>query len=73
MWKSSWVNLVPVYEVNPIRFSHDPNKVIFNFPLYVLPEHKKSLLVKGLGFPYHLKRLNILTFLHNLNCYIGTL
>ena len=43
-------DLVPECKVNPTRFSHDPNKVIFNFSLYVLAEHKKSLLCKELRF-----------------------
>ena len=71
--KKKLKDFIPGYEVNPTRFSHDPNKVIFNFSSYVLTEHEKSLLCKGLWFLYHLKRLSMLTFLHNLNCYVGTL
>ena len=58
---------IPGYEVNPTRFSQDSNKVIFNFPSYVLTEDKKVYFVKGLGFLYHLKRLSM------LNYYIETL
>ena len=32
------------------RFSHDPEKVIFNFSSYVLREDEKSLLRKRLRF-----------------------
>ena len=70
-YKKKSRDLISGYEVNRTRFSHDPNKVIFNFSLYILTEHEKSL--KGLGFLYHLKRFIMLTFLHNLNCYIGAL
>ena len=43
-------DLVAGCKVNPSRFSHDPNKIICNFSLYVLAEHEKSLLCKGLRF-----------------------
>ena len=66
-------DLTPGHEVNQIRFSHGTNKVIFNFSSYVLTEDKKVYVVKGLGFLYHLKRLSILTFLRNMNCYVETL
>ena len=35
-------DLIPGYEVNLPRFSHDPNKVIFNFSSYVLTEDEKK-------------------------------
>ena len=63
----------PGYEVKPTRFSHDPNKVIFNFSSYVLTEYEKVYFARVLGFLCHLKRLSMLTLLHNLNYYIGTL
>ena len=66
-------DLIPGYVVKPTRFSQDPNKVIFNFFSYVLTEDENVYFVKGLGFVYHLKRLSMLTFLHNLNCYINTI
>ena len=40
--------LIPGYQVNPTRFSHNPNKVIFNFSSYVPMEVEKTLLCKGL-------------------------
>ena len=49
-------NLIPGYEVNPVRFLHDTNKVIFNFSLSVLIEEKR------LGFLFHNKRLIMLNF-----------
>ena len=64
-------DIIPGYEVNPIKFSHEPNHVIFNFSLHVLTEDKKVYFVKDLGFVYHIKRLSMLAFLHNLNCFIG--
>ena len=49
------------YEVNLTKFSHDFEKVIFNFSSYVLTEDKKNFyFVKGLGFVYHLKRFGML-------------
>ena len=60
-------NLIPGCEVNPTRFSHDCNKVIFNFSSHVLTEHKKSFFVKGLGFLYDLKRLTMLNFLRQFD------
>ena len=42
--------LIPGYKVNVTRFSHDPNKVIFNFSSYVLTKDDKSLLCKELRF-----------------------
>ena len=71
--KKKLSDLIPGYEVNLTRFSHDPNKVIFNFSSYVLTEDEKVYFVKGLGFVYHLKRLSMLTFIHNSNYYTGTL
>ena len=34
--KKKLSDLIPGYEVNPTRFSHEPNKVIFDFSSYVL-------------------------------------
>ena len=48
--KKKLSDFIPGYEVNLTRFSHDPNKVIFNFSSYVLTEDEKSLLCKGLKF-----------------------
>ena len=48
--KKKFSDLIPGYEVNPTRFSHYPNKVIFNFSSYVSKEDGKSLLCKGLRF-----------------------
>ena len=56
-------DLVLGYEVNPTRFSHDPNKVIFNFSLHVLTEHKKRLLCKGLRFSIPPKKIEYSDFL----------
>ena len=42
--KKKLSNLIPGYEVNLTRFSHDPNKVIFNFSSYDLTEDEKVLL-----------------------------
>ena len=56
-------DLIPGYEVNPTRFSHDPNKVIFNFSSYVLTEHEKSLLFKGLRFSIPPKNIECADFL----------
>ena len=55
------------------RFSHDPEKVIFNFSSYVLREDEKSLLRKRLRFCISPKKTEYADFLHNLNCYAGTL
>lgn len=35
---------VPSCEVNPARFLHDLNKIIFNFSSHVLTEDEKSVL-----------------------------
>ena len=56
-------NLIPGYEVNPTTFSHDPRKVIFNFSSYVLAEHEKSLLCKGLRFSIPPKKIEYADFL----------
>ena len=48
--KKKLSDLIPGYEVNPTRFLHDPNKVIFNFSSHVLTEHGKSLLCQRLSF-----------------------
>ena len=71
--KKKLIDLLAGYEVNPVGFSQDPNKVILNFSSCLNRRWKEVYFVKGLGFLYHLKRLSKLTFLHNLNCYIGTL
>ena len=39
-----------VCNVNPTRFSHGSNKVIFKFSSYALTEYEKSLFCKGLRF-----------------------
>ena len=31
----SWGDLISGYEVNPTRFSYDPNQVIFNFFFFI--------------------------------------
>ena len=51
-------NLIPGYEVKTARFSHDPNKVIFNFSSHVLTEDKKVYFRKGLGFLCHQKKID---------------
>ena len=66
-------NLVPGYKVNPARFLHDSNKIIFNSSSHVLTEDEKSLLFKGLRFTMLPKKINYANFLTLLNCYIGTL
>ena len=43
-------DLIPGQQANPTRFSHYPNKVIFDFSSYVLAKDEKSLLCKGLRF-----------------------
>ena len=50
--KKKLSDLILGHEVNPIRFSHDLNKVIFIFSSYVLTKDKKSLLCKELKFFY---------------------
>ena len=56
-------DLIPGYEVNPTRFSCDPNEVIFNFFSYVLTEYKKSLLCKELRFSIPPKNIEYADFL----------
>ena len=56
-------DLFPGYEVNPTRFSRDPNEVIFNFSSYVLAEYKKSLLCKELRFSIPPKNIEYADFL----------
>ena len=56
-------DFIPGYEVNPTRFSHDPNQVIFNFYLHVLTEDKKSLFCKGLRFCIPHKKIEYAGFL----------
>ena len=67
--KKKLSDFIPGYEVNLTRFSHDPNKVIFNFSSYVLTEDEKSLLCKGLRFCIPPKKIEY----DNLNCYTVTL
>ena len=55
--KKKLIDLIPGYEVNPTRFSHDPNKVIFNFSSYALTEYQKSLLCKDLRFSIPPKKI----------------
>ena len=61
--KKKFSDLIPGYEVNPTRFSHDPNKVIFNFSAYVSTEDGKSLLCKGLRFCIPPKKIEYADFL----------
>ena len=56
-------DLIPGYEVNPTSFSHDVNKVIFNFSSYVLTGYEKNLLCKGLRFSVPPKRIEYADFL----------
>ena len=56
-------NLVPGYKVNPARFLHDSNKIIFNSSSHVLTEDEKSLLYKGLRFSMLPKKINYANFL----------
>ena len=56
-------DIIPGYAVNPTKFSHDPNHVIFNFSLHVLTEDKKSLLCKGLRFCIPHKKIEYAGFL----------
>ena len=60
----SWGDLISGYEVNPTRFSYDPNQVIFNFFFsFVLIEDKRSLLCKGLSFSIPPKKIEYEDFL----------
>ena len=61
--KKKFSDLIPGYEVNPTRFSHDPNKVIFNFSSYVSTEDGKSLLCKGPRFCIPPKKIEYADFL----------
>ena len=56
-------DLIPGYEVNPTRFSHDPNKVTFNFSSHAFTENEKSLLCKGIRFSIPLKKIEYADFL----------
>ena len=56
-------DLIPGYEVNLTIFSHDPNKVIFNFSSYVLKEDEKSLICEGLRFCIQSKKIEYVDFL----------
>ena len=55
--------LIPGYEGNPTRFSHDPNKVIFTFSSHDLTEHQKNLHCKGFRFSIPPKRIDYGGFL----------
>ena len=59
-------DLIPGYEVNPTRFSHDLNKVIFNFSSYLLTEDEKSLLCKGLRFSIPRKKIEYADFSYTI-------
>ena len=61
--KKKLSDLIPGYEVNLTRFSHDTYKVIFNFSSYVLTEDGKSLLCKGLRFCIPPKKIEYAEFL----------
>ena len=56
-------DLIPGYEINATRFSHDPNKVVFNISSYVLTEDEKSLLWQGLRFFIPPKKIEHADFL----------
>ena len=56
------MDLIPGYEVNPTRFSHDPNKVIFSVSSYVLTEDE-SLLCKMHRFYIPPKKIEYPDFL----------
>ena len=45
------------------QFSHDPEKVIFNYSSHVLTESEKSLLCKGLNFAIPPNKLQYSDFL----------
>ena len=60
--KKKLSNLIPGYEVNLTRFSHDPNKVIFNFSSYDLTEDEKGLPCKGLRFSIPSKKTECANF-----------
>ena len=55
-------DLIPGYEVNISRFSHDYNKVIFNFSSYVLTEDEKSLFCKEFRFCIPFKKIEYADF-----------
>ena len=61
--KKKLSDLIPGYEVNLTRFSHEPNKVVFNSFPYVLKEDEKSLLCKGLRFCIPSKKIEYVDFL----------
>ena len=42
--------------------SHDPNKVIYNFPNYYLTDSDKSLLIKGFNFAIPPKKIEYSKF-----------
>ena len=47
-------HIIPDFTWDPIAtFSHDPEKVIFNFSSYKLSSSNKDLLSKGLCFTIH--------------------
>ena len=57
--KKKLSDLIPGYEVNPIRFSHGPNKLIFSFSS---TEDNKSLLCKGPRFCVPPKKIEYADF-----------
>ena len=59
--KKKLSDLIPGYEVNLTRFSHEPNKVIFNFSSYVLTEDEK-VYFKGLWFCVPPKKIEYADF-----------
>ena len=65
-YKKKLSDLIPRYEVNQTRFSHDANKVIFYFSSYVLTEDEKNLLCNGLRFCIPPKRIVYADFLTQL-------
>ena len=50
-------------KLTQLDFSHDPNKVIFNFSPNVLTEDEKGLLCKGLRFSIPPKKIEYAEFL----------
>ena len=55
-------DLISGYEVNISRFSHDYQKIIFNFFSYVLTEDEKSLLCKDFRFCIPFKKIEYADF-----------
>ena len=61
--KQKLSDLIPGYEVNPARYSHDPNKVILIFLHIFWQKTKKAYSVKGLGFSIPPKEIECVDFL----------